>query len=237
LEVLLGIGRSEVPANAIFYCRSIVDFRMMAVAAATCSVVRPFVSVPSRQWTQASPALSSKGCKGASHTWVLGASIPIFRAEYRCRAGPTLSPRVLKLMFKEPSNAIIYRHHYESFRMGTSEERRRKRAHHREAPNSQYKRFMLWWGGLFRSAAHSTYYICVRALRWVGHVARMDKTRLLRRLLTAWVDDSWPTGGTEMTYGRSLERWLNRASHLLDFSEWSKLPKDRPKWRALITST
>ena len=29
------------------------------------------------------------------------------------------------------------------------------------------------------------YYIRVRMLRWVGHVARMDKPRLPRRLLTA----------------------------------------------------
>ena len=80
------------------------------------------------------------------------------------------------------------------------------------------------------------YYIRVRTLRWVGHVARMDKTRLPRRLLTAWVANSRPIGGTEMTYGRSLERWLKHADLPTDFSEWSKLAQDRPKWRALITA-
>ena len=50
------------------------------------------------------------------------------------------------------------------------------------------------------------YYIRVHTLRWVDRVARMDKTRLPRRLLTAWVENSRPIGGTEMTYGRSLER-------------------------------
>ncbi len=38
------------------------------------------------------------------------------------------------------------------------------------------------------------YFIRVRTLRWVGHVARMDKTRLPRRLLTAWVANSDPLG-------------------------------------------
>ncbi len=81
------------------------------------------------------------------------------------------------------------------------------------------------------------YYIRVRTLRWVGHVARMDKTRLPRRLLTAWATNSRPIGGTEMTYGRSLERWLKHANLPIEFSEWPKLAQDRPKWRAFITAT
>ena len=80
------------------------------------------------------------------------------------------------------------------------------------------------------------YYIRVRTLRWVGRVARMDKSRLPRRLFLAWVANSRPIGGTEMTYGRSLERWLKHADLPIDFSEWSRLAKDRPKWRALITA-
>ena len=79
-------------------------------------------------------------------------------------------------------------------------------------------------------------YIRARTLRWVGHVARMDKTRLPRRLLTAWVANSRPNGGTEMTYGRSLERWLKHANLPIEFSEWSNLAQDRSKWRALITA-
>ena len=43
------------------------------------------------------------------------------------------------------------------------------------------------------------YYIRMRTLRWVGHVASMDKTRLPRRLLTAWVANSRLIGGTELT--------------------------------------
>ncbi len=77
----------------------------------------------------------------------------------------------------------------------------------------------------------------MRTLRWVGHVAHMDKPRLPRRLLTAWVANIWPIGGTEMTYGRSLEQWLKHAYLPVEFSEWSKLAQDRPKWRALVTAT
>jgi hypothetical protein len=67
--------------------------------------------------------------------------------------------------------------------------------------------------------------------------AAVDKTRPPRRLpLTAWVANSRPIGGTEMTYGRSLERWLKHADLPTDFSEWSKLAQDRLKWRALITA-
>ncbi len=65
----------------------------------------------------------------------------------------------------------------------------------------------------------------------------MGQTRLPRRLLAAWVANSRPTGGTEMTYGRYLERKLKLANLLIEFSEWPKLAQDRSKWRALITAT
>ena len=80
------------------------------------------------------------------------------------------------------------------------------------------------------------YYIRVRTLRWVGHEARRDKSRLPRRLPTAWVANSRPIGGTEMAFGRSLERRLKHADLPIDFSEWSRLAQDRPKWRALVTA-
>jgi hypothetical protein len=61
-----------------------------------------------------------------------------------------------------------------------------------------------------------------------------DKTRLPRLLLTAWVANSRPIGDIEMTY---LERWLKHANLPIEFSEWSKLAHDRPKWSALIIAT
>jgi hypothetical protein len=81
------------------------------------------------------------------------------------------------------------------------------------------------------------YYIRVRTLRSVGHVARMDKNAaaaLPRRLLTAWVTNSRPIGDTEMTYGRS---WLKHADLPIIFFEWLKLAQDRPKLRAFIIAT
>jgi hypothetical protein len=39
-----------------------------------------------------------------------------------------------------------------------------------------------------------------------------------------------------MTYGRSLEQLLERATLPIEFSGWSKLAQDRPKWRAIITA-
>ena len=41
------------------------------------------------------------------------------------------------------------------------------------------------------------YYVGRRTLQWVGHMARMDKSRLPRRLLTAWVRDPRPEFGQE----------------------------------------
>ena len=63
------------------------------------------------------------------------------------------------------------------------------------------------------------YYVGRRTLQWVGHVVRMDKSRLPRRLLTAWVREPRPDFGQEMSYGRSLERWLKLFDLPLRFTE------------------
>ena len=52
------------------------------------------------------------------------------------------------------------------------------------------------------------YYVGRRTLQWIGHVARMDKSRLPQCLLTAWVREPRPEFEQKMSYGRSLERWL-----------------------------
>ena len=39
------------------------------------------------------------------------------------------------------------------------------------------------------------YYVGRRTLQWVGHVVRMDKSRLPQRLLTAWVRELRPESG------------------------------------------
>ena len=60
-------------------------------------------------------------------------------------------------------------------------------------------------------------------LQWVGHVVRMDKSRLPRRLLTAWVREPRPEFGQQMSYGRSLERWLKLFDLPLRYTEWATL--------------
>jgi len=57
-------------------------------------------------------------------------------------------------------------------------------------------------------------YLARRQLQWLGHVWRMDWTRLPRKLLTAWVpvEETW-VGGRELTWGESVEKKLKRASH------------------------
>ncbi len=45
-------------------------------------------------------------------------------------------------------------------------------------------------------------------LLWAGHVARMHKGRLPKRLMLSWIPEPRVAGGQEMTYGRSLQRHL-----------------------------
>ncbi len=51
----------------------------------------------------------------------------------------------------------------------------------------------------------------IRVRYRIDHVARMDKTRVSRRLFMAWVANSRFIGAAYMTYGGSLERWLKHA--------------------------
>ena len=74
------------------------------------------------------------------------------------------------------------------------------------------------------------YYLARRTLLWVGHVTRMPKSRLPRRLLTAWVGVARPAFGQEMTFGRSLERWLERFDLPLIFTEWAQLAQSKVDW-------
>ena len=69
----------------------------------------------------------------------------------------------------------------------------------------------------------------------MGQVVRMDKGRLPRRLLTAWVHGPRLEFGQEMSSGRSLERWLSLFALPLRFTEWATLAQDRTEWARLIT--
>jgi len=52
------------------------------------------------------------------------------------------------------------------------------------------------------------FYVARRQLGWLGHVARMDYSRLprARRMLSCWVAHPRPRGAPRMTYGRLLRR-------------------------------
>ena len=52
------------------------------------------------------------------------------------------------------------------------------------------------------------HYLASRTLLWAGHVARMHKNRLPKRLMLSWIPEPRVAGGQEMTYGRSLQRHL-----------------------------
>jgi hypothetical protein len=52
------------------------------------------------------------------------------------------------------------------------------------------------------------HYLASPTFLWAGHVARMPKSRLPKRLMLPWVQEPRVAGGQEMTYGRSLERHL-----------------------------
>ena len=67
------------------------------------------------------------------------------------------------------------------------------------------------------------YYVGRRNLQWVSYVARIDKSRLPRRLLTARVRETRLEFGQKMSYGRSLERLLKHFGLTLRYTEWATL--------------
>ena len=73
-----------------------------------------------------------------------------------------------------------------------------------------------------------------RTLLWVGHVTRMPKSRLPKRLMLSWVRAPRVTGGQEMTYGRSLERHLKRFGLPLAYTEWAHIAQNRADWHKRV---
>ena len=75
-------------------------------------------------------------------------------------------------------------------------------------------------------------YITRRQLRWLGHVARMEKERLPRKFLTSWVRNKRPRGAPQFTYGRGVMKALKKAEIKKD--SWYDIAQDRVAWRTLI---
>ena len=78
------------------------------------------------------------------------------------------------------------------------------------------------------------FYVARRQLSWLGHVARMDYSRLPRRMLSCWVAHQRPRGAPRMTYGRSVRKALDTFD--LDPNKWPELAADRLAWRAMLRS-
>ena len=79
------------------------------------------------------------------------------------------------------------------------------------------------------------HYVASRTLLWAGHVARMPKSRLPKRLMLSWVQEPRLSGGQEMNFGRSLSRHLQHFGLPLTFTEWAAIAQDRAKWHQLAT--
>jgi hypothetical protein len=79
------------------------------------------------------------------------------------------------------------------------------------------------------------YYHC-RLLRWGGHVARMDISRLPRKFLTSWIDDQpRPPGHPFNSWTSTLAKALDSKEFEKQFdsnnvSEWTDLAQDRVGW-------
>ena len=80
-----------------------------------------------------------------------------------------------------------------------------------------------------------------RLLRWVGHLARMDQSKLQKKFLLSWVDAVRPSGGAQMTWGKSLNNTLNALGMPTRFAKvmphdsmgWADMALDRIAWRTL----
>ena len=56
------------------------------------------------------------------------------------------------------------------------------------------------------------YYIHGRKLCWLGKVARMSTSRLLRHMLSSWVKNRRPVGRPRLTYGATIQKGLKHFS-------------------------
>ena len=69
-------------------------------------------------------------------------------------------------------------------------------------------------------------------LRWAGHVALMDESRLPRRLISGWVVNPRGRGRPQQCYGHSLAAHLKDAG--IDKDSWLQAAEDRKVWRHAI---
>jgi hypothetical protein len=84
------------------------------------------------------------------------------------------------------------------------------------------------------------HYLACHTLLWAGHVARMLKSRSPKKLMLLRVLKPRIACGQEMTYGRSLKRYLKHfrqacaGGSALALTESATLAQDHAGWRRLM---
>jgi hypothetical protein len=86
-------------------------------------------------------------------------------------------------------------------------------------------------------------YLLGRRLRWLGHMVRMDESRLPRQLLFSWLNNMRPVGRPQKTYGHAIRDDLITAlatasSNIystLQSESWFGLAMDKSKWSEFCT--
>ena len=77
-------------------------------------------------------------------------------------------------------------------------------------------------------------YMVRRRLRWLGHVRRMDWSRLPRKLLSSWVYQARPIGRPHFRWAESIEADLKMAGQKI--TKWHEQAKTENKqdWKKMI---
>ena len=72
--------------------------------------------------------------------------------------------------------------------------------------------------------------VVAKRLRWLGHIARMDNSRLPKRLLFGWLPQKRPAHGTKMRWRDRVRKDMKQFG--LDERSWFQMAQDRDQWRA-----